>query len=473
MVSDLQGINSDEAHDLGSLPIWAQKLILELMQRVRDLEAKLAKNSSNSSKPPSTDGLGKKNKTRGLRGKSNKQPGGQPGRQGKNLAQKSDPDHIERHSSDICDRCQASLQKVSPCDIEKRQVFDLPEIKIVVIEHQAETKICPCCGKKVKAEFPEDVRGSVQYGERLKAFATYFLHQHLIPFERLTQIFEDVFGISLSPGTCANAEKRLYRQLEGFEMSLKAHLVANEVLHFDETGVRCEKKLKWIHVASSESATFLGLHAKRGREATDEHGILPQFTGTGVHDNWAPYFSYVQVKHALCNAHHLRELKFVHEEEKADWAQEMTRCLLRAKKATDDVRQANIQGLPQECLTSIEAEYNDILLRGGLSYLEEYQGKSTDEKGPALFRRFLNKMKGILAFCYDLKVPFTNNLAERDLRMEKVKQKVSGCFRKDCGGIRSCRIRSYISTGRKQGWNIIDALTQAIKGKPFTELRFA
>lgn len=457
---------SKEEHDLTSLPAWAQKLILELMQRVKDLEAKLAKNSSNSSKPPSSDGLGKKLKVDSSRDKSGKRPGGQPGRQGKNLSQVSNPDYIQKHSPAMCDRCQVTLERVSPCDVEKRQVFDFPDIRIIVTEHRVESKICPCCARKVKAKFPESVTGTVQYGERVKAFAAYFLHQHMIPFERVVQIFEDVFGVSLSPGTCAKMDERLYKHLEEFEITLKAHLIASKVLHFDETGVRCEKKLKWIHVACSEAATFFGLHRKRGREAIDEQGILPKFTGIAVHDNWKPYFAYVQLKHGLCNAHHLRELRFVYEEEKASWAQEMSQCLLKAKKVTDKAILHCLDGIPAEELLEIEKEYEKILLRAGLFYIDGSQTGPPSQKGPNLFHRFLNKMREILAFCYDLRVPFTNNLAERDLRMEKVKQKVSGCFRKDIGGMRSCRIRSYISTARKQGWSIIESLAQAISGKP-------
>lgn len=462
-------MTSEEEHNISSLPGWAQKLILDLMQRVSDLEAKLAKNSSNSSKPPSSDGVNKKPKTSSLRGKSDKKPGGQLGRQGKNLSQVSDPNEIQEHIPNSCDGCQASLERAAPCDVEIRQVFDLPSIKIIITEHRAQTKICPCCGKKVKANFPENVSGPVQYGERVKAIAAYFLHQHLIPFERVAQLFEDVFGISLSPGTCANMDKKLYRHLEGFERSLKTHLIASKVLHFDETGVRCEKKLKWIHVASSKSATFFGLHDKRGKKATDEQGILPEFSGTAVHDNWKPYFSYTQVKHGLCNAHHLRELKFVFEEEKAIWAQEMSQCLLRAKKIADEAKLNCLEIMPPEELLRIEKEYGEILLKAALFYIEG----PPPQKGGNLFRRFLHRIKETLAFCYDFRVPFTNNLAERDVRMEKVKQKVSGCFRKHEGGVRSCRIRSYISTAKKQGWNIIEALVEAIKGKPRTDFAYS
>jgi transposase len=316
-----------------------------------------------------------------------------------------------------------------------------------------------------KADFPENVKGTVQYGERVKAFAAYFLHQHLIPFERVAQIFEDVFCLPLSPGTCVN--KKLFRNLEAFEENLKAHLIACKVLHLDETGVRCEKKLHWIHVVSSESATFFGIHKKRGGEAIEDHDILPKFKGSVVHDHWHPYFAYSQVKHGLCNVHHLRELKYVHEQEKAAWAEEMSQLLLKAKKIAEKTRLEGKESVDD--LTLIEGEYAKLLLKIGLNYLDVSQESPQEgigKQGINLFRRLLNKRDMVLAFFHNLKIPFSNNLAEQDLRMEKVKQKISGCFRKFLGGEISCRIRSYISTARKQGWNIIDSLAEAIKGSP-------
>ena len=346
---------------------------------------------------------------------------------------------------------------------------------VEVTEHQAESKICPCCGHKNKAVFPENVSAPVQYGERVKALAAYFEHQHLIPFERLTQIFEDIYGIHLSAGTCHNADKKLFNNLDGFEASLKAHLLACKVLHFDETGARCEKKLHWIHVVCSSTATLFGIHSKRGQEAIDHFDVLPKFTGTAVHDHWFPYFAYEQVKHGLCNAHHLRELKFVYEQEKAEWAKKMESFLLRTHKAVEVAKtEGQIAFKPQE-IQLIENEYTQILLEAAKLYHKfseliqqekELPEEALGKSGVNLFRRFLRKMGCVLAFVYDFAVPFTNNQAEQDIRMQKVKQKISGCFRSFGGGVISCRIRSYISTARKQGWNILDSLIEAIRGSP-------
>ena len=478
-------------HDIESLPQWAQNLIQQLTSqvqqltsqaqqltsqvqqltsRVQELEAQLAKNSSNSGKPPSSDGLKKINRTQSLREKTGRKPGGQMGREGTTLNPVKDPDNIEIHVPEICKNCQNSLENIATVSIDKRQVFDIPPMSVVVTEHRAETKICPCCGVRNKGEFPEDVTAFTQYGERVKAFAAYFLNQHLIPFERVAQIFEDIFDIPLSPGTCVNIDNRLYKNLEVFEEGLKAHLLGCKVLHLDETGVRCEKKLHWIHVTASETATFFCLHAKRGCEAINDAGILPSFEGSVVHDHWHSYFSYQQVKHGLCNVHHLRELKYVHEQEKSLWAKKMTDLLLKAKRITDKAREEGRPSVAPDDREIIEKEYMNLILKTGVDYLTASKKKGPTEglgqKGYNLFSRFLKRMDEVLYFLRDLSVPFSNNLAEQDLRMEKVKQKISGCFRTFSGGQVSCRVRSYISTARKQGWNVLESLGEAIRGSP-------
>jgi len=451
---------------LEALSLEQAARILKLEERVRDLENRLSKNSSNSSKPPSSDGLG--GKTKSLRDPTGKKPGGQPGHEGKTLHQVAEPDHVVVHSPHNCENCNVSLTGSGVVGLEKRQVFDLPTPQIEVTEHQAETKVCSCCGHRTKATFPESVVAPVQYGERIQALAAYFDNQHFIPADRLCQLFEDVFGVSISPGTCANIDKKLFHQLETFEASLKAHLIAGRILHLDETGMRCSKKLHWIHVASSNTATFYGIHQRRGQEAMNEFNILLQFQGTAIHDHWAPYFSFDQIKHGLCNAHHLRELTYIHEQEKEAWALKMKDLLLSAKKVVDAAEGRN---LCLETIQKIETDYAKIVVEG-LRYhaslseniLDEASGKK--KPGMNLLLRFTNKIDETLAFIYDPYVPFTNNQAEQDVRMVKVKQKISGSFRALEGGVIFCRIRSYISTARKQGWKAWDALTEALQGKP-------
>lgn len=447
---------------------YLESTIQQLQTRVHELEARLSKDSSNSSKPPSSDGL--KRKPKSLRKQSGKKPGGQQGHVGKGLAQVNNPDIIVTHSPANCTGCGLDLSGVSGATAEQRQVFDIPAPKINVTEHRVEEKKCPCCGELSRASFPDNIRGPVQYGDRVRALIAYFSHEHFIPVDRVCEIFEDIFGIPLSPGTCANVDERLFANLEVFEASLKAYLLASRVLHFDETGMRCEKKLHWIHVASSQMATLYTIHKKRGQEAMEAAGILPEFQGTAVHDHWFPYFAYCQMKHGLCNAHHLRELTFVYEQEKEDWAKRMYELLIFAnKKVENHIEQGS---LPPQVLLQIEQDYQQIIVEG-LAYHTSLsplptgkRGRQKQRDGKNLLDRLREKRDCVLRFIHDFSVPFTNNQGEQDIRMVKLKQKISGCFRVFRGGEIFCRVRSYISTARKQKWNIWEALAAAIRGSP-------
>lgn len=447
---------------------YLESRIQQLETRVHELEAKLSKDSSNSSKPPSSDGL--KRKPKSLRGRSGKKPGGQKGRVGKGLAQVNNPDIIVTHMPTSCTDCGSNLDGVEGSCAERRQVFDIPQPKINVTEHRVEEKKCPCCGELTRALFPENIKGPVQYGDRIRALIAYFSHEHFIPVDRVCEIFKDIFGVALSPGTCGNVDEQLFANLEIFEASLKAHLLAARVLHFDETGMRCEKKLHWIHVASSQTATLYTMHAKRGQEAMDAADILPKYEGTGVHDHWFPYFAYKQFKHGLCNAHHLRELIFVHEQEKEAWAKEMQDLLLLANEKVEKYAQQGV--LSPEVVLQIEQDYQQILTEGFAYHASlpplptGKRGKQKQRDGKNLLDRLNEKRDCVLRFVYDCSVPFTNNQGERDIRMVKLRQKIGGCFRVFRGGEIFCRIRSYISTARKQGWNIWGALTDAIRGSP-------
>lgn len=472
---------NDKEHDLKSLPQWAQELILQLTNqiihltnqnqqltaRVEELEAKLAKNSSNSGKPPSSDGMGKKTKSQ--RTSSGKKKGAQEGHVGKGKLQVENPDNIIIHTPAICTGCNSSLSGVLGTCKEKRQVFDIPPPKVEVTEHQVEEKHCPCCGSVNRALFPENVKGPVQYGDRVQALAAYFAHQHFIAVERVCSIFEDVFDIAISPGTCSNVDEKLYTHLASFERSLKAHLLAARVLHFDETGMRCEKKLHWVHVTSSQFATFYMIHKKRGEEAMNDAGILPHFSGFAVHDHWYPYFAF-KALHALCNSHHLRELTFIEEQEKEGWAKKMKDLLIFAKDEVENYRESGT--MPVKAVRRIEKRYGEIIDEGLLYHLQlppltqSKRGRRKQRAGKNLLDRLKEKRTSVLWFIYCFAVPFTNNQAEQDIRMVKLKQKISGCFRTFFGGQVFCRIRSYISTARKQGWNIWNALAEAVQGCP-------
>jgi transposase len=447
-----------------------ETIVQQQEAKIKELEARLSKNSSNSSKPPGSDGLKKQPKTNSQRGKSGKKPGGQLGRNGKTLEQVENPDQVIVHSPIECQGCGSSLLYIESISTEKRQIFDVPKPDVKVTEHRVEAKKCPCCGETSKGLFPVNVRAPVQYGERVQALVAYLQHQHLLPVERVCQIFEDLFNVMISPGTCSKIDQKLFKNLDSFETDLKAYLLASRVLHFDETGMRCNKSLHWIHVTSSESATFYGMHTKRGQEAINYFDLLPKFQGNAIHDHWFPYFAYTQVIHGLCNAHHLRELTFIYEQEKEEWAGEMRSLLLKGKKLVEDHADKNC--LPEEIKAEVEKEYAAIVLKGLIYHLNlsplpiNGRGKRKQRAGKNLLDRFADKRDCVLRFIHDFTVPFTNNLGEQDIRMMKVKQKISGCFRTVEGGTIFCRIRSYISTARKQGWQIWDALADAIRGIP-------
>jgi len=442
--------------------------VQQLEVRVHELEARLSKDSSNSGKPPSSDGL--KRKPKSLRKHSDKKPGGQQGHAGKGLTQVGNPDVVVTHTPVNCTRCGSDLSNVDGALVEQRQVFDIPQPEIQVTEHRIEEKTCPCCTALTRASFPENLSGPVQYGDRIRALIAYFSHAHFIPVDRICEIFKDIFGVPLSPGTCANVDQRLFANLEVFEANLKTYLLAARVLHFDETGMPCEKKLHWVHVASSQLATLYTMHTKRGQEAMDVAGILPTFQGTAIHDHWFPYFAYSQLKHGLCNAHHLRELIFVHEQEKEEWAKRMHDLLLSANKEVD--KHVEQGALPSETALQIEQVYQQILTEGLLYHTslpplpKGKRGKQKQRDGKNLLDRLSEKRDCVLRFIRDFSVPFTNNQGERDIRMVKLKQKIAGSFRTFRGGEIFCRIRSYISTARKQEWNVWEALTEAIKGNP-------
>jgi transposase len=442
--------------------------IQTLNDRVADLEARLAKNSSNSSKPPSSDGLSRKPKSQRIQ--SGKKQGGQIGHVGKGLLQVENPDNIVNHTPLNCHNCGFNLIGVPGTCIERRQAFEIPKPKIEVTEHRIEEKLCPDCGHCTKGEFPDNIRGPVQYGERVQALVAYLSNQHFIPSDRICEICKDIFNISISPGTCVNINERLFTQLDIFESSLKAYLLAANVLHFDETGARCKKKLHWIHVTSSQMATLYIIHSKRGKEAMDEANILPQFKGIAIHDHWFPYFAYPQVLHGLCNSHHLRELTFIHEEKKEKWAKQMKDLLIFAKQEVEKYLEQGC--LPNEVLQQIERTYQQIIDDGFVYHSQlpplpqSKRGRVKQREGKNLLDRLKEKQDCVLKFLYDFSVPFTNNQGEQDIRMVKLKQKISGCFRAFTGGQIFCRIRSYISTAKKQNWNIWDVLTEAVKGIP-------
>jgi len=448
--------------------------IQEQAATIQSLRDQLAKDSHNSSKSPSSDGYEKPPvpRTRSLRHSGEKKTGGQPGHTGHRLEPVEQPDHFEVHPVIECAHCHASLADVPVTDYEKRQVFDLPPVRVEVTEHQAEIKVCPQCGELTTAAFPPDVTQPTQYGPRIKAQATYFNTYQFIPLARTSEMFGDLYGHSLGEDTIRHANGRIEEEIVPTTEVIRQQLCDSDVVHCDETGLRAVGKLHWVHVASTPTLTHYTFHPKRGAEAMEEGGILPQLTGTAVHDFWKSYFKVHQGAHALCNAHHLRDLIFIHEQYQQAWADEMIDLLLEIKEAVDQTRPTQ-DHLPPDLLADLERRYAEILKCGFAANPppDPPPQKKRGRQKQSLPKNFLDRLrdyrKEVLAFMYDFRVPFDNNQGERDLRMIKVKQKVSGAFRTVAGAEQFCDIRGYISTARKQGQPVLDALEAAYRGEPW------
>ncbi len=445
-----------------------------LEERVQFLEDQLAKKSSNSGKPPSSDGYGKPS-PKSQRHRHKRRSGGQPGHPGNTLKAVRQPDRIEVHRVPRCRHCQASLEDIPVERIEKRQVFDLPPVKMEVTEHQSEIKGCPYCGRRTRAEFPDGVSQPVQYGPRFQAQIAYWNQYQMIPLERVCEMSEDFYSHRPSEGTVVSICRETAESVQSVQAAVHAHLRQREsVKHFDETGVRIEGKLCWLHSASTDRLTYYAVHAKRGKQAGDDIGILPGMKGTAMHDGWATYFRYTDATHALCNSHHLRELTFLEERYPQKWATEMKKLLKAIKKETEK-RKEKGENLTARKMVGFEWRYDDLIQRGLKANPKpkppegERRGRGRIRQSPP--RNLLLRLKihkgAVLLFMHDLRVPFDNNQAERDIRMTKVKQKISGGFRSREGAEDFCLIRGYISTARKNGQRILNILQAAVEGKPY------
>jgi transposase len=436
-----------------------------LKVRVKELESRISKDSHNSSKPPSSDGLSKKPAPKSLRPAGEKTSGGQPGHKGSTLRMVDVPDHTEIHSPGSCQGCGCSLKEVEAAAIERRQVFDLPPMKIEVTEHRSEHKICPGCGQLQKGIFPQAVSQPVQYGERIKSLAVYMTNYQLIPWARTTEMLSDLFGCSLSQGVLDSAIQMCAKELNSVSEQIKCALQQANVVHFDETGVRIDGKLHWLHVSCTEKLTYYSAHKRRGQIAMNEIGILPALAGRAIHDGLPAYWNY-DCEHGLCNGHHLRELTFFEEEEGHIWAHQMKRLLLDIKREVDIAKYQKLTELDPAKRFLFGERYTAALMCNRAMYkqITEPPGKGRAKRSKAcnLLDRLYRGRSATLAFMYDFAVPFDNNQAERDVRMMKVRQKVSGCFRTEQGAQDFHAIRGYISTMRKQGRNILSVLESVL-----------
>jgi transposase len=462
-------------HEVAAQVTELAQQLAKQSELLHELQARMATNSRNSSKPPSSDGYGKVKRTASLRKSGGKPNGGQPGHDGHTLMASEHPDRVETYEVPSCAHCQASLGEIESVGYEERQVFEIPAIRIEVTAHRAEIKVCPGCGRVSKGTFPASVRQAVQYGPAVHSWASYFTNQHHIPVERTTEIFEDLVQHRVSEATVLKASGQLERCIDPSTEAVKEMLRDAEVMHVDESGLQVNGKLHWLHVASTEHLTSYEVHAKRGQEAMDEAGILGEFSGTAVHDHWKPYFKYDECNHALCNAHHLRELRFIDKQYEQPWAKDMAELLLEIKAAVAATPAPAMSLSPPE-LEGFEKRYDEVVQAGldanpaaGSPSKGEVKKRGRPKQPPPvnlLIR--LRDFKGeVLAFMSDFRIPFDNNQGERDIRMVKVKQKVSGGFRTLEGAKQFGRIRGYISTARKNAKNVFEAIRDAFDGKPF------
>ena len=446
--------------------------VTTLSAKVVELEGRLALNSRNSSKPPSTDGLNKP-QPKSLRKPGQKPTGGQNGHKGHTLKRVENPDHTVIYSPQThCKDCNVLLNKSEQA--ESRQVFDLPRRQFEVTEHQVQAAECSCCGKVYRGEFPEGVTASVQYGPEVKAVAVHLSTYQMLPVKRTAELIDDLFGLPISEATVISSLKEASELVQPTVDAIGDAILKSKVVNADETGMRVAGGLHWIHLLTTPLLTWMACHAKRGKEAFDGLGILPFFLGILVHDGWKSYRD-LNCMHALCNVHHLRELVYLFEQCQQAWAGDMIQLLTLACHEVNEAFKAGVLLAPERC-AYLRVRYSEILTEGeALNPLQPStgkRGKTKQSKATNLLIRLRTYEEDVWRFAYNHDVPFTNNLAEQPVRMPKVKQKVSGCFRTEDGATTFCTIRSYLATLHKQGSNPLQALIQTFKGQP-PQPRFA
>jgi transposase len=441
--------------------------LADAQARIEDLQARLGMSSRNSSKPPSSDGLAKP-APKSLRERSGRGPGRPKGQAGFTLEPVAEPTHRRRHEPDACAGCGGDLAGAPVVGVEARQVFDLPEsIALEVTQHDLVARQCSC-GRVTKAAAPVEVNAPVQYGPRLAGVGVYLFHGQFLSKGRTAAALSDLFGADVAPGTVASWTAKTAQVITNEVIPVITDRIAgSEVAHFDETGLRTAGKLAWMHSASTATDVLLSVHAKRGTKGMDAANVLPRFKGVAVHDAWAPYDTYADITHALCNAHVLREFIYVQDtapKNVADLAEQATDAILAIKTLVDATAETG-PDVDQDALAHRKRLLKSALVLGKTAT----SGRATklERKHNALFTRMIKRWDDYLRYAHDPKIHFDNNAAEQTIRMPKLRVKVSGSLRSMDGAQDFAAIRSYIATAARAGQNILDALVQAATGTPW------
>ncbi len=448
------------------------EMVTLLNQTIKELREQLNKNSQNSSKPPSSDGF-KKPAPKSLRKPSGKKAGGQNGHQGAHLAVTAAPNETIKHMPSACEGCpNYQMCKGTACIAEKRHVIDAV-VNVNVTEHQTlEIPVCMLHGDTRKGSFPSDVKASVQYGKNLQALSVALNTVGAVSIKRTHEILSGVFNIPISTGTISSMVKRCADGLKDTVDKIRQKMKDSALGHFDETGTRVDKKLWWVHNASNCEYTCLDISTKRGFKGMEECGVLTEFKGIAMHDCWASYWNYTDAEHAVCCAHLLRELTGISENHpKQKWASAFTDLLLEMKKVKDKAVEKGKETLSYYYHHKFNKKYDELIKQARNENplpetTEKKRGRKKKGKILALVERLEKYKASICLFINNFNVPFDNNQAERDIRMIKVKTKVSGCFRTEEGARDYLKIMSYIGTAHKQGYNAYEAIKNAISGNP-------
>ena len=433
--------------------------VAELEAEVAELKARLAQTSETSHKPPSSDGYRKKPAIPRVPGTR----GGQKGHRGDTLKMVAMPETINTEFASTCSGCGHRLSEVDVVEVESRQVFDLPEPRLHVHEYRRGRSRCQRCGSHTQPSFPDHARAPVQYGARVQALCALLHNDYHVPVAKVGQLFMDLFGQGINGASVLAANERTYTALAPSEAAIRVHLKRSPLLHVDETGLRAQGRLHWLHSASTRGFTYYFLHRKRGKDALESSdSLLPEYRGRIIHDCWASYFKFTQARHGLCNAHLIRELRFFAERH-ADWAEQTIELLLQAYRQTQQEGSLN-----RVTYYAYKRRYFDQLRQGLMRYppscYPQIAGRKRKRgKMRSLMLRLIRYHEAVWAFACHEEVPFTNNQAERDIRMVKLKQKINGGFRTEHGARVFARIRGFCSTARKQGKQVFKELTRALQ----------